>query len=216
MKPDISKYKAFFFDFDGVIADTVNIKTQAFGELFREHGRDISAKVMEHHRNNGGVSRYEKFRHYYKYLLKKPINAALINKLDKGYSRLVFSQVVKAAAIKGAEKFISGLKRQGKDSFVISATPQQEIRKIVRARRLAHFFRDTVGSPRNKTENLRRLLKKYRIDPKEAVYFGDAKSDYEAAKDAGVDFVGVVNAKSRELRHRHLTCSIKNFGSFNR
>jgi len=211
MKIDISKYKVFFFDFDGVLADTVNIKTQAFGELFREYGREVSAKVMEHHRNNGGVSRYEKIRHYYRHLLKKPMNAVIMKKLDKGYSELVFRKVVRAAAIKGAESFVKALNRKKRTCFVISATPHKEIRRIVRARGLTSFFRDTVGSPKNKVDNLKWLLRKYKVNPKEAVYFGDAKSDYEAAKQQGVDFIGVVGPGAGELKGLKGLTKIENF-----
>lgn len=199
MKPDISKYKVFFFDFDGVIADTVDIKTEAFGELFKKHGKEVSLKVMEHHRDNGGVSRYEKFRHYYKHLLKKPINPAIMRKLDNGYSQLVFRKVVKAKSIKGAKTLLGELKQQRKPCFVISATPQKEIRRIVKARGLQRFFKDTVGSPKVKADNLKLLLKKYRVFPSEGLYFGDARSDWEAAKASGVDFAGIINKKSREL-----------------
>lgn len=215
MKLDISKYKAFFFDFDGVIVDSIHIKTEAFGELFRRYGNKIKRKVMDYHCNNGGVSRYEKFRYYYKHLLKKPINEGMLRQLDREYSGLVFSKVIGAAYIKGVEKFIKELNRRGKLCFVISATPQKEIRRIVKTRNLKYFFKDTVGSPKDKTSNLKWLLRKYRIDPADAVYFGDAKSDYEAARSEGVDFVGVVNSKSRELKDRHLDYIIQSFSIFN-
>jgi len=147
MKLDISKYKAFFFDFDGVIADTVDIKAEAFGELFKKHGEEVSAKVMDHHRNNGGVSRYEKFRHYYKFLLKKPIDKDIIRRLDKKYSRLVFAKVIGASYIKGVEGFIKELNRKGRACFVISATPQKEIRRIVKERGLKRFLKIRSAHP---------------------------------------------------------------------
>ena len=58
-------YKAYFFDFDGVLADSVEVKTLAFAKLFEEFGAGIQEKVVAHHRNHGGMSRYDKFRHYY-------------------------------------------------------------------------------------------------------------------------------------------------------
>ena len=55
----------FVFDFDGVLADSVNIKTLAFYELYKEYGDSISSKVVEHHEANGGVSRFEKIKLYH-------------------------------------------------------------------------------------------------------------------------------------------------------
>lgn len=194
-----------------MITDTVDIKTEAFGELFKKYGKVVSEKVMEHHRNNGGVSRYEKFRHYYKYLLKKTIDKDIIRRLDKKYFRLVFTKVIGASYIKVVEEFIKELNRKGKGCFVISATPQKEIRRIVKERGLKRFFKDTVGSPKNKTVNLKGLLKKYRVNPNEAVYFGYAKSDYEAAHNNHTDFIAIVNNRISELAKIRNILMIKNF-----
>ncbi|MEE9509964.1 MAG: HAD hydrolase-like protein [Candidatus Bathyarchaeia archaeon] len=54
------KYQAFFFDFDGVLADSVEVKTRAFAKLFESYGPEIQARVVEHHRKNGGMTRKDK------------------------------------------------------------------------------------------------------------------------------------------------------------
>ena len=51
------KIKSLFFDFDGVIADSVGCKTDAFREIYLSFGEDVASKVVVHHLNNGGVSR---------------------------------------------------------------------------------------------------------------------------------------------------------------
>ena len=48
--------KAIFWDFDGVIADSVNVKTDAFYELYLPYGKNIAEKVKEYHLANGGFS----------------------------------------------------------------------------------------------------------------------------------------------------------------
>ena len=57
--------KAIFFDFDGVLVESVDIKTRAFSKLFEREGEDVVKKVIDYHIDNGGVSRYEKFRYIY-------------------------------------------------------------------------------------------------------------------------------------------------------
>ena len=42
-----------------------------------------------------------------------------------------------------------------------------------------------------KSKNLQYLIRKYNIEISKSVFFGDAKSDYEAAKDNGIEFVGI-------------------------
>ena len=43
------------------------------------------------------------------------------------------------------------------------------------------------------------MFGRYNIKSAEVIYFGDARSDYEAAKENDVDFVGIVNEHSKEL-----------------
>lgn len=216
MKIDLNKYKVFFFDFDGVIVDSLDIKAEAFGELFSKYGKGISKKVMDYHHNNGGVSRYEKFKYYYKNLLHKEINQRIINKLDKDYSKLVVKKVIAAPYIKGALAFIKRLNQMNKDCFIISGTPQKEVCYILKCKKIDKLFKDAVGSPKNKIINLGNLLRKYMINSNEAVYFGDAKSDLKAAKVFGVDFVSVINGKSKELQRCRSDYKIKSFTFFNR
>ena len=46
--------QAVFFDFDGVLADSVEVKTRAFYRLYEGHGPEVAAQVAAHHRANGG------------------------------------------------------------------------------------------------------------------------------------------------------------------
>ena len=57
-------WQAIIFDFDGVVVESGDIKTQAFANLYRTHGEAIMAEVARYHRLNGGMSRYQKF-HYF-------------------------------------------------------------------------------------------------------------------------------------------------------
>lgn len=215
MRIDLSRYDNFFFDFDGVITDSVDIKTQAFAELFSSYGKAVGDKVMEYHTDNGGISRYEKFKYYYAVLLNKKINQAIIRRLDRRFSQIVIKKVVSANYIKGAIEFIRALRRNNKPSFIITATPDKEIKRIIELKKIGGLFRDIAGSPRKKTESLSYLLGKHKINPRTAVYFGDAKSDYESARKNRVDFIGVVNNKSRELKRYSGLIKIKDFEYFN-
>ena len=53
--------KAIIFDFDGVLVESLDIKTRAFAKLFGPEGPDMAKRVVDYHLQNGGVSRYEKF-----------------------------------------------------------------------------------------------------------------------------------------------------------
>ena len=40
----MNKIKAIIYDFDGVICDSVNVKTEAFGEMYAQYGKEIQKK----------------------------------------------------------------------------------------------------------------------------------------------------------------------------
>jgi beta-phosphoglucomutase-like phosphatase (HAD superfamily) len=43
------KYDAIVFDFDGVLVESVDVKTQAFGALYAEYGDRIVEQVKAYH-----------------------------------------------------------------------------------------------------------------------------------------------------------------------
>ena len=55
------QYKLVFWDFDGVIKDSVLAKTNAFRLLFEEHLPELIEQICEHHRTHGGLSRFKKY-----------------------------------------------------------------------------------------------------------------------------------------------------------
>lgn len=185
------EYQAFFFDFDGVLADSVEVKTRAFAKLFESHGPEIQDMVVDHHRRNGGMNRRDKFRHYYNAFLRKPLEEGALEALCNEFSSLVVDKVVASPEISGAKDFLEKWCSKV-DCFVVSATPDDEISLIADRRGLKDYFREILGSSRSKQENLRLLMEKYGLEASRCLFFGDAESDYRAAKACNVDFVGIV------------------------
>ena len=54
--------KALVFDFDGVILDSNHIKDETFFVLYKKYGKKFSNYVLNHHKKNRGISRFEKFK----------------------------------------------------------------------------------------------------------------------------------------------------------
>ena len=195
-------YEAFFFDFDGVLADSVEVKTRAFAKLVEPYGPEIVERVIDHHRHHGGMTRVEKFHYYYREYLGTPLNDNEMAELCRRFATLVVDAVVAAPEILGAEEF---LKRWSSrlDCFVISAAPEEEVREIVKRRGMTGYFKEVLGAPTDKKTNLHTLLNKYGLNPSRCCFFGDAESDYEAARACGTHFIGIVPDAGAPLLKLH-------------
>ncbi|MBF0235935.1 MAG: HAD family hydrolase [Desulfamplus sp.] len=191
--------QAVFFDFDGVILDSVNVKTEAFAKMFRSYGSEIEKQVIEYHLVHGGVSRFEKFRYYYEQLLDTPISKEQLVKLGETFSELSLQGVLEAPFIEGALESLKALHQQKILSFVVSGTPQEEILHIVQKRDLGMWFKEVHGSPRLKHEIVLDILKRYDLEPKSCLFIGDAMTDYGAAKATGTRFLGIVSKNTPSI-----------------
>jgi phosphoglycolate phosphatase-like HAD superfamily hydrolase len=184
-------WQAFFFDFDGVLADSVEVKTKAFARLFEPFGPEVQARVVEHHRRHSGVTRVDKFRHYYREFLHQPLLDEELAELCRRFARLVVDEVVAAPEIPGAEAFLR-LFVEKLPLFVVSAAPEGEVQEIVHRRGWIEYFREVRGAPRTKRENLEILVRTHSLNPGQCWFFGDAESDYRAAQACGVHFLGIL------------------------
>ncbi len=191
IKENIASKAALVFDFDGVIADSVEIKTWAFAELYRDYGEEVVEEVVTYHLNNGGVSRFDKFLFYQTKLLSLPIDTKTMETLNRKFSSLVINGVIGSPEIPGVEEFLNNCYVANKLSFINSATPTDEIKEIVSKRGMSKYFNNIYGSPVSKVSNLKDIISSYNLSPNEMVFFGDSLADYEAAETIGCDFVGV-------------------------
>lgn len=186
------KLQAVFWDFDGVVLDSVEVKTRAFARMFSAYGPEIEKAVVDYHLVHGGISRFEKFRYYYNQLLNKSISEEEIHKLGVEFSGLVLEEVLAAPFIPGAFFSLNKLLEKGVPAYVVSGTPEVEVRHIVQMRQLSKYFIEVHGSPRTKKEILSDILCRQKYEARRCLFLGDAMTDYDSANDAGVPFIGII------------------------
>jgi len=180
--------KNIIFDFDGVICESVDIKTDAFYEMYLPYGEEVALKVKEHHIANGGMSRYDKFRHYEKVFLDKILTDEKMENLSLTFSSHVKKKVISAPFVKGALAFLKEHSQTYK-CFIVSATPMDEIKEIVKEKNIEQYFQEVFGSPQNKTVWGKYILDTYNLQEKETLFIGDAMSDYNAATKNNMHFL---------------------------
>ncbi|BHH82570.1 HAD family hydrolase [Desulforhopalus sp. 52FAK] len=188
MQPQL---RAIFFDFDGVLIDSVSTKTEAFRTLFMDYPEDIIEKVLFHHQQHGGISRVEKIAHAHAHYIGVPLTEDVLQQWANHYSELVVEKVIEEKWIAGAEEFLLSMRGSEIKSFVISGTPEVELQYILQKRGMSDSFHEQLGSPVRKPDHIKMLLDTYHLDPSECVFVGDAYTDYDAAKETGLHFIGI-------------------------
>ena len=183
----IKTAKVLFWDFDGVIKESVDVKTKAFQELFVEYGTEVTEKIRVHHEANGGMSRFEKFPIYMEFANIKATDEK-IKRLCEKFSDLVLDGVVNSPWIPGAETFIRSNTNQ-QIFIVVSATPTEELLEIIERLNLRYSFESIFGAPTSKAEAIRTSLNRLSISAADAVMIGDASADLEAASLNKVPFI---------------------------
>ncbi len=182
--------RLIIFDFDGVIAESIAMKAEAFRETFSfvpEH----QDKIVQYHLDNGGMSRYAKFRYIYREILCQKLTGEQEQRLGDRYAGLVREKMYTIPLVPGATELLIAWSRL-LPLYIVSATPEEEMLMIAEKRGLADYFAGIYGSPRPKADCIRNILGENGISPGEALFVGDAPQDLQAAVETGVRFIARV------------------------
>lgn len=202
------KIRVIALDFDGVIVESTEIKTEAFAELFRQYPEQID-QIVQYHKKNEGVSRYQKFKYIYENLLGLVYSAKIERELDQRFSRMVLDKIKRCDFVNGSLQFLQAYYRKY-PLYLISATPDGELKEIVESRGLTPYFVSVFGSSRSKPEWLRQILNRERARSKELLLVGDSSSDYRAAFEVGTLFVGRLRPGGKNIFPAEGTSAIIN------
>jgi phosphoglycolate phosphatase-like HAD superfamily hydrolase len=209
----MQKIKNIFFDFDGVIAESVSAKTDAFREMYAPYGEVIADEVVEYHINHGGVSRFEKFKYWEKKFFNKDISEDRVDELAKQFSNLVLNKVIVSDEVPGVNAFIKKYSKE-LNFWIITGTPTSEIEIIVDKRGLINYFLGIHGSPKNKRYWTEYLLKKHHLKREETLFIGDATTDLDAATFSNLHFALRENEENKEIFKNYEGNRFKDFFEF--
>lgn len=182
----LCRFTLVFWDFDGVIKDSVDVKTSAFGELFLPHGVELAKRVREHNERNGG-SRFDKVPLYLGWA-GVPTSQSVVEAYCRQFSDLVLQRVIDAPWVPGAREY---LKQHCEQQYfvLLTATPQQEIEHILDRLGIAGYFREVYGAPTSKSGAIAEVIGGRKLDREGALMIGDTESDLLAARDNGIAFL---------------------------
>lgn len=177
------------FDCDGVVLDSNLVKTEAYFRTAKNLGAndDEAQALVDYHVKLGGISRYHKFDYYLREILHSPVTEEAIQTLLDEFSSELQVGLMECDVANG----LDGLRiiTPQANWMIVSGGDQQEIRTLFSKRNLSHMFDGGLfGSPDNKDTVLAREKAAGNLKFP-ALFIGDSKYDYEAATQAGLDFV---------------------------
>ena len=206
-----NKKNNFIFDFDGVIADSNQVKLEAFLECIDE--KNNKRDFLNFHLNNLNLSSEKKFEYFFCNLLKKENYRDIAATKNMNYNKNLNLKLTKINLNFNAFFYIKKLIRLNKKLFIVSAASKNYIIEILKRNHLEKSFIKILSKPNSKKANLLKLFNSF--NKSESVYFGDTYSDYRVCKSINIDFVLVkkytIDKKAKNLSSNLNIISINNF-----
>ncbi len=185
----INDISMIVFDCDGVLLESVAVKTKAFGQTVAEYGQKAVDRLIEYHLAHGGVSRYKKFEWFYQEILGKKITDEELEILGDRFKQLSFEGVMNAPMVEGADKVLEVFYNKI-PMFVASGAPHEELIQVLKAKEMFGYFRGVFGSPPAKTQLLQQIIDTCKVLPERVLMVGDSSTDLEAAENCGTLYFG--------------------------
>jgi len=196
--------KNIIFDFDGVILDSIPVKTEAFRKLFEKFPKEKVSELIEFHIENGGMSRYKKIEYFFTIILNREINEIEVLKYAKKYSKITKEELTQSKyLIKDCINFIKQ-NYQNYNLHIASGADEQDLLYICKELDLTQYFLSIHGSPVVKNEIVAKILLENKYKKIETRLIGDSINDYEAANANEIEFYGY-NNKKLEKRHKYIS-----------
>ena len=189
----LTNFEVIIWDFDGVIIDSDEIRTNSFKETFKEFGKRNVDKLIEYHKLNGGLSRYDKVDFFFKKIINQNISDSEFISRVNLYSKFCLERLCdKSLLINDSLDFIK-VNYKNYLFHIASASDEMELRNICKELDISHFFRSIKGSPTTKVDNVKDILKNNNYSTHKCCLIGDSNNDMDAANINGITFIGYNN-----------------------
>lgn len=175
------KPKAIIFDFDGTIADSVDV----FIDIARKISGDNTKIEAEELRSLRGLIRFGQRINapYWRF----PVALTKVRSM-------VDKHIHEIEPFEGMPEAIKKLHTSGYQLFIVSTNTRATIEKFLELNDLSDYFSGVYGSRKlvkTKTRSLTSLLRRESLNPANCIFVGDEPRDHQASTAAGVPWVAV-------------------------
>jgi HAD superfamily hydrolase (TIGR01549 family) len=196
---DFTKYKTIFWDFDGVLMDSMPVRDRGFELVLASYPYQEVEQLLVYHRQNGGLSRYVKFRYFFEMIRNETITESEVLTLADRFSQVMRKELLNSKLlIADSVAFVKENYKNYK-MHVVSGSDENELRYLCQQLQLDAYFISIHGSPTPKKQLVANLLKELEYAPDTVAFIGDSINDWEAASSNRIDFFGYNNAQMKGL-----------------
>lgn len=191
----LEKYKVLLWDFDGVIMDSMPIRSKGFEVVLARYPKAQIAELLDFHNLNGGLSRYVKFRYFFENIRRESITEEEVQELASSFSEIMLGLLINEELL--ISDSVNFIKRNSKNyqMHVVSGSDGNELNKICKALGLDIYFKTINGSPTPKKQLVKQILHDYQYNISEVALIGDSINDQEASNSNNITFLGYNNPR---------------------
>lgn len=200
----MDKFKTILWDFDGVIMDSMAVRDKGFEIVLQDYPQEQVSLLMDYHRKNGGLSRYNKFRYFFEEIRKETVTDAEIAILAENFSAVMLENLLDSSLlIEDSLSFI-------KDNYlkylmhIVSGSDGNELRYICEHLGLSNYFVSIHGSPCPKKQLVKELIEVNNYHKEDMVLIGDSVNDYDAAEFNSISFIGYNNVDLKIISSNYI------------
>lgn len=184
-----TQIKALILDFDGVLVESNDIKTETFKTVFAEHP-EHHRRMIDYHHANMSLSRVEKFRYFIRECLGRGDDPVLLKSMLETFSRQTVDRVASCPATPGSIEFLEEFSTLV-PLYLASVTPLEDLSVVLEKRSLKKYFRKVFGDPPvPKREAVQRVKALEGCRSEELLLIGDSQGDWKTATETGIGFIG--------------------------
>jgi HAD superfamily hydrolase (TIGR01549 family) len=200
----ISDFQAIFWDFDGVILNSNAVRDVGFESVLKAYPAEEVKELLDFHQENGGLSRYVKFRYFFEHIRKESVTDDQIQYLANRFSEIMKILLVDSTLL--IEESLRAIKANYKKLplIIVSGSDQTELRYLCKKLEIDHFFTRIHGSPKPKIEWVKEILLEEQLDPTRCLLIGDSFNDFEAASQNNMPFMGFNNPEVDQYTNKQI------------
>jgi len=193
------KFEVIIFDFDGVIVDSKEIRINGFKEIFKNHKSSLVDQLIKYHNANGGISRYEKIKWFYKFILKQYLSEEQLSIKSNEFKEIMLKEMVNPnLIIRNTLDFIKKVHKKI-PLHIISGSDELELNFICKELNIKKYFKTIKGSPKKKSNLIKEFIDGNNYTVQKILYIGDSLIDYKCAKINNISFYGFNNPDLLEI-----------------